>query len=585
MKLKKLLLLIIPSLLLSSCTFGMNDETYAKDISVYNLDAIKDGDLNSGNEGKIKARFYKEQGYVPYISLKQYASLYNSHFDSDVTSKVEKSYTDLIWTVRRGQDLYFALQVDLTAQYFIVMGSLDSTYKPGDEIVDTASLLYGANTTYDAVSYTGRTYARYSYAGLGFKIFNYSHEYYFPLGLLDITCSEDSGIYYTYNYDSIYSSKNADRFSEIQFNKNGETLTVNSQMKKSKKDSLMPAYLREYNANLFLYLLDNFYGLKENKNISSSFAYCKQIGTIDALSDENDQIRAQAYADTLSKLDDNHTALVSVNDTWGEQSFVRRKYGDNCRNRAALMQSLNNKRASMLSSDYCAGKDILYSSDGETAMFLFDAFIYGTSEQVFNEDGSIKDTAEEYDSFFYMINAFNKIKAKGGVKNVVIDISTNGGDTLGVMMKLLSLISNNDESYMYYLQDAAGILGTAFTTLDINKDGKYDASDCYGDDFNIFILTSDCSYSCGNAFPCLAQKFGSAKIIGQKSGGGECAVAIHYLPNSEYVYHSSNLHLGYYDAKVNKFTGFEEGATPDIDIENTDDYYSIEKIASYVTAA
>ena len=83
--------------------------------------------------------------------------------------------------------------------------------------------------------------------------------------------------------------------------------------------------------------------------------------------------------------------------------------------------------------------------------------------------------------------------------------------------------------------------------------------------------SSDCSFSCGNAFPCLAQKLGYAKIIGEKSGGGECAVGIHYLPNGEYVYHSSNLHLGYYDEASNVFTGFEDGAKPDVSIG---DYYS-----------
>ena len=54
------------------------------------------------------------------------------------------------------------------------------------------------------------------------------------------------------------------------------------------------------------------------------------------------------------------------------------------------------------------------------------------------------------------------------------------------------------------------------------------------------------------------------KIIGENSGGGECAVAIHYLPNSQYVYHSSNLHLGIFDQTKKEFHGFENGADPDI---------------------
>ena len=89
-------------------------------------------------------------------------------------------------------------------------------------------------------------------------------------------------------------------------------------------------------------------------------------------------------------------------------------------------------------------------------------------------------------------------------------------------------------------------------------------------------MTSDCSFSAANAFACFAKQQEICPIIGQKSGGGECAVAIHYLPNGEYLYHSSNLHIGYYDNYSDEFIGFEGGAKPHFIIENTDDMYDIE---------
>ena len=121
--------------------------------------------------------------------------------------------------------------------------------------------------------------------------------------------------------------------------------------------------------------------------------------------------------------------------------------------------------------------------------------------------------------------------------------------------------------------------------VDINGDGYYDQEDCFGDDFNIYILTSDCSFSCGNAFPCAAQLDGSAKIIGQKSGGGECVVGIHYLPNSQYVYHSSNTHIGVASVDESEFIGFESGATPDFEVEIGEDFYSVEYLNSLIRNA
>ena len=90
-------------------------------------------------------------------------------------------------------------------------------------------------------------------------------------------------------------------------------------------------------------------------------------------------------------------------------------------------------------------------------------------------------------------------------------------------------------------------------------DGVYDKEDVYGDDFNLYILTSPYSFSCGNAFPFFAKKCGLAKTIGVKSGGGECAVYEAHLPSGERFYHSSNLHIGWYDELTKNFEGDEPG--------------------------
>ena len=211
-------------------------------------------------------------------------------------------------------------------------------------------------------------------------------------------------------------------------------------------------------------------------------------------------------------------------------------------------------------------------------MFAFDKFAFGTSAQVFNDDESIKDTAKEYDTYFQLIDAFTKIKEKGGVENIILDISLNGGGVVGVLIKLLALISKNNTSRFCFYEAVTKQAIIYTSQVDINGDGEYDLADCFGDEFNFYILTSDASFSCGNAFPCIAQIAGDAKIIGQKSGGGECAVAVHYLPNSEYVYHSSNIHIGHLDDDTNTFTGFESGAIPDIPLAIDENFYSIENL-------
>ena len=333
--------------------------------------------------------------------------------------------------------------------------------------------------------------------------------------------------------------------------------------------------------------MDNMYGLKEYKGIKTMKKYYQSNGIYDKLFSTSSNNRAQAYADALDVFDDNHTALVSTNETWGEDNYTTRRLSKGIASRRALNQRLTANRKAYYETYFGGqevnpGDDIVYSADGKTAMYMFNSFSFA-SQDIY--DGTDKEALFKADTFFNLIHVFDTIKAKGGVENIILDISTNGGGTVGVMMKLLSLISKNNSSYVYYKEASNSQIISAHCAIDSNGDDACDSTDGYGNDFNFYILTSDCSFSCGNAFPCTAQIQGLAKIIGQKSGGGECAVAIHYLPNSQYVYHSSTLHLGNYD-KVNKeFVGFEGGAKPDIEIQNEADFYDIEKLNNFIANA
>ena len=570
-------------MLLSSCSCSIFRATIKKTLSVYNLDAYDGNSLDSCKTVTVDARFNKNEPYVPYLSLKQYASLYSPHFADDVSSNVSKKGDFTTWTVSRGSDLYFITQIDFAKKEVVVAGSLEATYKTADDPRDTASLYYGNFTEYDSRMLGSSYYAHYNFADVEIDSFSYLGENYLPLSFYDITYSFDSSIYFYYNYDSIYSARELETFYSLKYKKSGKEYCVVTEMYHLKEDSTIPSYLLNLNSNLFLYLLDNFYGLKDYKEINNATSYCQSIGTYERLFDTDDSIRTQAYAETLDRLDDNHTALVAGSYVWGNQNYIARQYGKGCLKRSEIRGELTTIRKNTTSESYRNDdREILYSTDGKTAMLLFDQFTYGTRDQVFNNDGTIKDDAGNYDSYFALLDSFKKIAARGGVENVILDMSTNGGGVLGVLMKLLALISKNDMGNLYYLDASTNQLGIAKTQVDSNADGFYNADDCFGDDFNFYLLTSDCSYSCGNAFPFIAQKSETAKIIGQKSGGGECAVSIHYLPNGEYVYHSSNLHIGYFDYSSETFIGSESGASPDVLVVDRDEFYNVDALATYI---
>lgn len=577
-KLNMLRLLVIPAILLSSCASN-NVVSEAREIDVLDLDSE-----NLDKKQTIKARFIKGKDYVPYISLRQYASLYESHLADGMKSGVSRENKSLTWTIMNEEhQLYFLTQIDFARKRVTVGGSLEATFKEGDNPIDTTSLYYGIQTEYESATSGASMFSNYNFSTLNDNYFLYSGDYYLPLGFFDITYSSDSGLYYSYNYVNIYQTRDVENYATKKFRSGNKEVTVNTEMKANKSDSVMPKYLIDYNASLFFYLLDNLYGLKDYKQIKSAVEYCKEIKTYNALFSEIDSTRVQAYADTLAMLDDNHTALVSGNEAWGEQSFYMRRYGEGCINRSRLRGQLTKLRQDTTSPEYCESKEILYSDDQKTAMFLFDSFIFGSSADVFDPvTGEVKEDAGLYDSYFLVLNFLKTLKQNSKVENVVLDISTNGGGVIGVLMKLLPLISKHNYGDVHYMQGLTKQVGMSSSRVDSNEDGLYNTEDCYGDDFNIYLLTSDCSFSCGNAFPCYAQNAKDVKIIGQKSGGGECAVGIHYLPNGEYVYHSSDLHIGYYNRNDEVFKGYEGGAEPDIKIDNYADFYDINRLASYL---
>ena len=596
MKNKFIVMLALPLLLMTSCDSVMFKTTSNKELSVYNLDLLNEDeeDVSHALQSNIHVRFVSSRGYVPYLTLRQYASLYNSHFAEDAVSEVSKTGSSLIWTVYVSEQLYFVSEISLSSREVMIGGNLEASFKEDDNPMDIVALDYGMNTTYEGYAIDGySSYSSYSFKNIKLDYFNFGGEIYFPLSFLDLTYSYDSGIYFFYNYHAIYSSHDADAFDEKSFKDDGTVLTVNTQMEKTKVEYFMPRYLKEFNANMFFYMMNNFYGFSDRliadpskSNSKPSMAqFCKDHNLYSSLLSSSASTRAQAYSDILSLFDDNHTAIVSANKTWGEDSFSRFVYSNGCKARSALNKSLTEKRNNYYRDKGTPGKDVIYSSDGKTAMYMFDSFVFGSREEVFGSDGKVDYAkAVKADTFFNLIATFQEIKARGGVKNIILDISTNGGGVLGVMMKLLSLIASENLSCISYLEGTTKQAVEVYTKVDINDDGAYTNEDVFGDDFNFYILTSDCSFSCGNAFPCFAKTNHSAKIIGQKSGGGECAVAIHFLPNSQYVYHSSNLHLGYYNDENRTFTGFESGAEVDIEIENLDEFYDIELLNTKVGA-
>ncbi|MBQ2069369.1 MAG: hypothetical protein II467_00400, partial [Bacilli bacterium] len=462
----------------------------------------------------------------------------------------------------------------------IVLGGDISSFIDIPRATDTRALMHGLGINTDVKNKEeARNVCSYRYATKDFAYKKTDEKNYLPLGLFDSAYSSSSGVTIAYDYSGIIRYTDYDQL-KAKYSKDGdEPASVLDRMEKWINDGDMPTYLAEFNRNCFFFVMDNFYGLANNLGISSMRThYLNSPYASDFLSD-NPLIRQRAYTRALNELDDGHTGLGEAATIWGETSEGNYPRNGKVYDRTILRESLAKQRSSAYKAKGLETSDIMYSETGKTATFVMDAFTFAPNlDEIISEDGkSYLEGANEKDTAIALGQALNEVANNSAAENVIIDISTNGGGTIGVLLKTLALLSKENKATVAMYECVKDYCYTYESSYDWNLDGVFDEQDCFGDDLNIFVLTSAYSFSCANAFAYASSYYGNATTMGVRSGGGECSVTSHTLPNFQKIIHSSNTHVGAYDDENNVFYGDELGAPAHIKLDYGS-FYDIEKL-------
>ena len=577
MKHNKLLLTLLVAITLpiSACSLlgltSLDEGTYG----IYSIldDAESGKDVESYKVKELEMKYVRDESYVPYLSLNDYSELIHPYIKKGYSSYSAENGESAVWMVSNEDgDYVFVAEINAREKTVWVRGSLSSYLTIGKD--------YSKSSLYTQLDYEGEIVREANkngscyYGNTSYKAFRRNSVTYFPLSLLDASFSSYTNIYHLYNYARIIQFDEYDKLSEFKYLVNNKEVTPFKEMKEIKLGLLvMPEYMINDRANAFFYIMDNFYGLSFTRKIGSMVNYYKQQSYYDYFYSYNDDDRNNAFYAAIGLLDDGHSAVREDESApWYTQAY---NYGgSHIQEMVRVRTNLSTSRSAFYQQNNKQVGDILYSTSNKLAFFSFDSFNF--DEEAYLADGTtLKPDLDQTDSYFYFVKAFNEIKAHGGVETIVIDVSINGGGVIGVMMKLLALLSKDNAAPMYFMDDTTMMVEKDVAKVDSNGDDEYTISDCYGNSFKFAILTSTYSYSCGNAFPYFASKNGYATIVGQKSGGGECSVEESMLPTGEHFFHSSNLHIGYFDEEKRIWEGDESGAPVDhlIDYSN---FYDLE---------
>lgn len=220
---------------------------------------------------------------------------------------------------------------------------------------------------------------------------------------------------------------------------------------------------------------------------------------------------------------------------------------------------------------------------GDTAVIYFESFMEDLTRS--NSFYTKLPTREDLEksTFALVYYAFEKIKSNGEVKNVVFDVSNNGGGAAAALVAVLGFLSEDGEVNITYRDLLNQSDVSEYYHVDTNLDGVFDDQDGYGGQYNFYIITSGSSYSCANALPYFAQKDHLAKVMGQKPGGGDCVVGYYVDAAGRVGAISGFLKLG--TITDGAFVSNEDAVDPDLpmtDEEVSEVFFHPDKIAEYI---
>jgi len=500
--------------------------------------------------GTVNVRFYDDMPSVPYISVSDFQSLVKPGTTINVTKT-----GDGLYQLQNAGGKATVNTTDDTMAFDDYMGftNLMDLLQPG---MDNAYYDEGAFVRYNHQTLTGGSPA------VTFDYGKYT---------IDLR-GDDTGVYFPFTTladlyaDLFYHNAACNGAKVVVAKREDDGLGVDDLDSDFTTESIMKAGTRAadlaaYSYRELCFVLDHFYGFP-GRTPFEQMNYQEGLDKVLTSTADGQQVKQlllstdmKEYATGLEMLnayfnDGGHTNIwrgesvitaegSTFKDTYPTLAqFYRENYYSKKMEESALFHYNKSMRA-LYYGDYDGSIDddgiedkipvVTYHKKGNTAICHFNSFnrINREAWNKFYAGTGPLPTLEntENDDLVVFLDALKKADEDPEVKNLVIDLTLNTGGSLDVVVTMTSLIYG--ESLCRSINVLTGQQTTWYYDVDRNFDGKFDDLD--NDvhyDLNFCILPSRISFSCGNLFPSLCQD-GGQLIVGEKSGGGSCAVSMY----------------------------------------------------------
>ena len=215
-----------------------------------------------------------------------------------------------------------------------------------------------------------------------------------------------------------------------------------------------------------------------------------------------------------------------------------------------------------------------YKKYGDTLVYRFESFMFDLNGWIAHyKEPSMNPIPN--DAFYNFKKMLDENEKDSSIKNVVLDISFNGGGFGDMVVGMMGLMTG--QTYLHCKDMVTDSVVTTKFDLDANFDGVFDEKDKnVSYHYNYAILSSAYSFSCGNLLPSQA-KDNNIMLLGDKSGGGSCAVVDTTTYEGLYVRLSCQNHF-----LMKNNEELEMGVTPDLYLyEKNESTYDFSKFYDF----
>ena len=335
-----------------------------------------------------------------------------------------------------------------------------------------------------------------------------------------------------------------------------------------------------FNYNELRFMLDTFYGLKPEHNIED-FGTLMSIDT--DLGEDLAGTDPRKFDMALMQLvnmyfDDGHSGysggsvLSGETDPEVDRALMKLTLGPAFNTMFDIGERFENARSAVY------GDNVPYYEEvGDTAFITFDEFAQDRSDDAYYEldpDAPVSDTIE------LVIYANRQIKREDSpIKNIVIDLSNNGGGDAPAAVYILSWLLGNAQ--IAVRDTLTGAQTNAIYQCDVNLDGVFTPEDdTVANGYNLYCLTCVNSFSCGNLVPAACRESGKVTLVGQTSGGGSCVVFPATTASGALFQISGPSQLSL--IKNGSFYNIDQGIEPDVKLNKPESFYDRPALVEYL---